>query len=501
MPNLLKTDGYKFSMAQAGFPLRRETFYLSFRKGGWQYIPFNLDEEIRKWLLPLPERDDNKYLRDHGYGMTSAMHESVTVGSLLNIRTAPKGTWVYQREPIATITCRSFPASWLEPMALRLFFPVQLATEIKLKGTNVDPNMLMATCKEQADIMRRVINEVAGGTDQKALTDMIVVAEDEYRNSALDQAKKLIDIVKEPHRIFEVGMRAATCEGQHKIALEALKEMGINATSNVDLARELDMKPVGTMGHEHIQRWGNDLDAYRAMRDMRVGTPSYLLDTFHTITSGIPAAIQTALEDRHSFSIRYDSGDKFAQYVYAHGEFGRHNLHPVHILEDGLNAEMTAKFEQLREFTGIGVDKQVYGYGGFLVSKHWHNPLTRDRVSAVYKLTETSGEARMKFGNETGLGKVSVPGKPVAWRRLRGSGPLSIIGQQGEEVPENYLCTTAQGPAHGNQGGSQHDTVRGQLRICNVDTEIMASIKAEKDEGYHLSPATQALIDGIKGKL
>jgi len=497
MTNLLRTDGYKFSMAQAGFPLRRETFYLSFRKGGWQYIPFNLDGEIRKWLLPLPRKGENEYLREHNYGLNGAMHESVTTGSLLNIRTAPKGTWVYQREPLATITCRSFPASWLEPLALRLFFPIQLATEIKLHGADIDPLMLRATCDEQVDIMRRVIDEVANEQDQKALTDMIVLAENEYRNSVMEQTKELLSIVKEPSRIFEVGMRAATCEGQHKIVLETLKELGINGTSNVALAQELDMKPVGTMGHEHIQRWGNDLDSYRAMRDMRVGTPSYLLDTFDTITSGIPAAIQTALEDRHNFSIRYDSGDKFAQYIYAHGEFGRHNLSPVHILEDGLTAAMTAKFEKLREFTGLDETKQVYGYGGFFVSHHWNNPLTRDRVSAVYKLTETSGEARMKFGNETGLGKVSVPGKPVAWRRLRGSGPLSIIGQQGEEVPDNYLCTTVQGPSHG-MTGAQHEEVRGKLRTCNVDSAIMASIKNNKDEGYHLSPATTKLVESLQ---
>ena len=498
MTNLLRTDGYKFSMAQAGFPLRRETFYLSFRKGGWQYIPFHLDGEIRKWLLPIPEKGEPEFLTEHGYGLTGAMHNSVTMAHGLNIRTAPKGTWVYQREPIATVNCSSFPASWLEPLALRLFFPIQLATEIKLKGTNLDPNMLMATCQEQVEIMQRVIDEVAGGTDRKALTDMIVLAEDEYRISALAQAKKLIDIVKTPSRIFEVGMRAATCEGQHKIALEALKELGINATSNVAIAQELDMKPVGTMGHEHIQRWGNDLDAYRAMRDMRVGTPSYLLDTFDTITSGIPAAIQAAKERHHTFSIRYDSGDKYGQYIYSHGEFKRHNLRPIHILEDGLTDAMTAKFESLREFTGLDEDHQVYGYGGFLVSKHWHNPLTRDRVSAVYKLTETSGEARMKFGNETGLGKVSVPGHPVAWRRVRGEGSLSVIGQLGEEVPENYLCMTTQGPTHGDTESEAHTKLLGQLRICNVDTEIMAEIKSDKDPGYHLSPETTKLVESLK---
>ena len=37
--SLLATDGYKFSMAEAGWPLRTETFYYSHRKGGPQVLP------------------------------------------------------------------------------------------------------------------------------------------------------------------------------------------------------------------------------------------------------------------------------------------------------------------------------------------------------------------------------------------------------------------------------------------------------------------------------
>ena len=51
------------------------------------------------------------------------------------------------------------------------------------------------------------------------------------------------------------------------------------------------MIPVGTMGHEHVQRWGADAPAFMAMRDMRCGSPSYLLDTFDTMGSGIAAAL------------------------------------------------------------------------------------------------------------------------------------------------------------------------------------------------------------------
>lgn len=476
MTNFLTTDGYKFSMAQAGFPLRHETFYLSFRKGGWQYIPFDLEAAVKE-LLPTASSigDGTEFLQLSGYGLTGAMLDAIR--SEVEIKAVPAGTWVYQREPILTVSGPSFLVSWLEPLVLRLFFPIQFATSLKTEVGAHPEGMFRATCDEQAEIMRKVIAAMDPNRSP-GLIDKITVEPEAYFQSVTKQAQKLLDVVEDPNRIFEVGMRAATCEGQHRIVLEALRELNIMATSNVSLARTLDMKPVGTMGHEHVQRWGNDLEAYRAMRDMRVGAPSYLLDTFDTITSGIPAAIRVMQERDHRCSIRYDSGDKFAQYIYAHGEFRRNGLEPMHIIEDGLTAEMTAKFEKLRDHTELPPEKQVYGYGGFLVSKHWDNPFTRDSVSAVYKLTETSNEPRMKFGNEAGLGKVSVPGRPVAWRRLRSQGPLSMIGQEGERVPEDFIAL------NGNPGALD------QLRICNVH--------CEGEQPYILSPETQRLVDQFK---
>lgn len=470
--SILTTDGYKFSMAQAGFPLRRETFYLSFRKGGWQYIPYDLETAVRD-MLPGAALDDEKaYLDGYGYGLSGAMTRAAALEA--EVKAAPAGTWVYEREPILTVTGPSFLVSWLEPLVLRLFFPIQLATLLKGGSTGheeLPTEALMCTCNEQLDIAKRVIDE----TKVSGVADRLKVFRSDYSRGVGKQVQALREIVDDPARIFEVGMRAATCEEQHRMVLQTLRELDVLATSNVAIARELDMKPVGTMGHEHVQRWGNDLDAYRAMRDTRLGAPSYLLDTFDTITSGIPAAIRAMQEREHTCSIRYDSGDKFGQYIYAHGEFHRNGLEPMHIIEDGLDAEVTAKFEKLREHTGLAPEKQVYGYGGFLVSRHWVNPLTRDRVAAVYKLTETSGEPRMKFGNEAGLGKVSVPGRPVAWRRLRGDGPLSVIGQDGERVPEDFIAL------NGNPEAAK------QLRICNV--------RCVGEQPYILSPETRRLVD------
>lgn len=477
-PNLLSTDGYKFSMAQAGFPLRSETFYLSFRKKGWQYVPFDLEAEVMGMLdwrrnpdpvrPPLHLGAGAEFLTQFGYDMSPAMGQAMA--GAVNIQAAPKGSWVWEREPILSVTGPSFLVSWLEPLVLMLAFPIQFATELML-GTLESP-MLVATCEGQREIMLKVIDACG-----KKQTD-ITVEENEYANRVRQTVLKLIDIVRDPSRVFEVGMRSATCLEQHLIALQAAREAGLTMTSNVQVAHGLGMTPVGTMGHEHIQRWGNDLDAYRAMRDMRTGKPSYLLDTFDTASSGIPAAIKVMRERGHEASIRYDSGDKYGQYMLAHGAFKESGLTPTHILEDGLTADMTQKFEQLRYFTGLHDHRQVYGYGGHIVAQPMTNPLTRDRVSAVYKLTETAGLPRMKWGNETGLGKQSVPGRPVIWRRLRGEGPVSVIGQADEAVPENFILLSANNEA------------RERVRLCNVTYR--------DPQPYTLSPETQRLVNSLR---
>ena len=85
----------------------------------------------------------------------------------------------------------------------------------------------------------------------------IIVMTNTYGDDVLARAKNLVRVVGgDADRLFEVGMRAVTCYEQHEIALRAVKEAGITRTSNVAIARMLDMIPVGTMGHEHVQRHG-----------------------------------------------------------------------------------------------------------------------------------------------------------------------------------------------------------------------------------------------------
>ncbi|MCY1020941.1 nicotinate phosphoribosyltransferase [Pyxidicoccus sp. MSG2] len=431
--SLLATDGYKFSMAEAGWPLRQETFYYSHRKGGLQVMPLDLAAYV-KALLPDPKPEDYEFLARYDYEMGVGFKAAILRKEKLTVRAIPRGALFYPREPILTLTGPSALVSWVEPLLLQLNYRIQVATQALADREALASALATVTCEEQKAIALETLDAV--GVKPVPIT----VDTEGYLRRVRATVQELIDIVEDPARIFEVGLRAATCMEHHELALRACKEAGVQRTSNVEGARRLGMIPVGTMGHEHVQRYGSDDAAFRAMRERRPGRSSYLLDTFDTLTSGIPAAFQLIREDPSAQdSIRFDSGNKKLQYLYAVTRARDVGIRPVNILEDGLDAQATLEFEDLRRQVGWEPSAQFYGYGGHIVARTMDCSLTRDRVAAIYKLSSTGRTPVMKFGNELAEGKQSIPGTPVIFRRRHGSGPIGLVGQEGEPVPEGYF--------------------------------------------------------------
>jgi nicotinic acid phosphoribosyltransferase len=270
----------------------------------------------------------------------------------------------------------------------------------------------------------------------------------DYRKGVQANIQSVIEALGgDAHRAFEVGMRAATCIQQHMIVLEECRAKGILKTSNVWAAWKLYLIPVGTTGHEHQERWRNDLAGFRAIRDMRAEPPSYLFDTFDPIRSGIPAAFRVIREDpNRPCSIRFDSGDQDAQFkdittacLDPASGWPKYKLTPNLIFEDGYTAEKTVTNETLCEQDYWPRERRMYGYGGFFVSAPHPSPYHRDRVSAAFKLSWSVGPCK-KFSGTPGKG--SLPGRPVILRRSDISISVekdfenvnSLIAQEGEQV-------------------------------------------------------------------
>lgn len=468
--SLLATDGYKFSMAEAGWPLRVETFYYCHRKGGPQLVPFDVEAEVRA-LLPAPAADDYAYLAGQEYEMGAGFKAAIRLGDALRVRALPKGAVFLPREPVFSVTGPSALVSWLEPQLLMLSYRIQVATLALTDPAALAGEVATVTCEAQRGLVLRTLDALG-----MRAPPMSVDAAG-YRARVEANVRGLAQAVGDPKRLFEVGLRAATCLEQHLVALEGCQAAGMQRTSHVLGARQLSMTPVGTMGHEHVQRYGSDEAAFRAMRERRPARSSYLLDTFDTLGSGIPAAYELIADGGAGDSIRYDSGDKVAQYLAAAALAKARGIRPVQILEDSFDLELTRRFEELRAEVGWRPEEQHYGYGGYLVAQPSGTALTRDRVAAVYKLSHSGRQARMKFANEAGSGKQSVPGRPVVFRRVSGDGPFGIIGQEGEPCPEGYALLTGGAPS----------------------PESLAQVMALPPERLEatLSPATRALVEEL----
>lgn len=436
MVSVLATDGYKLSMAEAGWPLRRETFHYSHRRGGPQLVPFDVERELRA-LCPAPVADDYAFLLQHEYELGAGFKAAIARAGELSVQALPKGAVFFGREPVFSVTGPSALVSWLEPLLLQWSYRIQVATLAWRAPHELAAAVGVVTCERQKALALEAI-DFAG-----VQAPPIRVDEAGYVARVKAQVDALAQVTGSPARLFEVGLRAASCMDQHLLALAGCKAAGLTRTSNAYGAKLLGLTPVGTMGHEHVQRYGSDDAAFRAMTERRPQRSSFLLDTFDTLASGLPAALRLIAErPNEKDSIRYDSGDKELQYREAVRQAKALGVRPVHILEDGFDVEQTARFEVLRRELGVEPQEQVYGYGGYLVARTSGSPLTRDRVAAVYKLSQTGHSPTMKFGNEAGSGKQSIPGRPVLFRRVEGDGPLGVVGQEGEVAPRGYRQLT-----------------------------------------------------------
>jgi nicotinic acid phosphoribosyltransferase len=428
------TDAYKLAMAEAGAALRPETFYYSHRKGGlngWHYMPVDAADFLKS-ELPLPKDEDYDYLRLHGYEVGAAFRKAFTQMDELQVTSVPKGAWFYNREPAFSAHGASAVVSWLEPAAIRLHHRIQVATH--LHDPKCDPDLFkFATCEAERDIVLEVHDQLG----RKA--PKIEVRTEEYYKDVLDRTKRLVAILKNPDRIFEVGMRAVSCPEQHIIALMAIKEAGVVRTSNVAAAQKLGMVPVGTMGHEHLQRSFDDYTGYVAMRDRFPGFLFYLPDTYSTLYSGIPSALRVIAETpNRPAGIRFDSEHGIrGHYTFTVARAMEMGVRPRLALESGWNEKLTIEFEELREQVRWEADLQAYGYGGYLVNPPW-KAVQRDDVCAVWKISQTGSMPVMKFGDEPEGGKSSIPGRPVVYRvnpmeyDERDPVPVSYIVQEGE---------------------------------------------------------------------
>ena len=114
---------------------------------------------------------------------------------------------------------------------------------------------------------------------------------------------------------MEFGLRRAQGPDAGTFGARAAVIGGCIGTSNVICAKEFDIPALGTHAHSWIMSFGDELTAFRKYAELYPDNITLLVDTYDTLRSGVPHAIQVFTELREmnnmpiKYGIRLDSGD------------------------------------------------------------------------------------------------------------------------------------------------------------------------------------------------
>lgn len=232
--------------------------------------------------------------------------------------------------------------------------------------------------------------------------------------------------------VSEFGLRRAQGLGG-LAASRAAVVGGCDSTSNVEAGRRFGVPVSGTMAHSFIQSYPDELTAFRRYAKVHGSKTVLLLDTYQTLVSGLPNAIQVARELRERgerlLGVRLDSGDLAYLSKAVRKELDREGFPEVKIVASNRLDEYVVR--SLRE-QGAPID--VFGVGTTLATG-----LPDAALDGVYKLAVVGDRPTMKLSER--LEKSTLPGRKMVSRLVDGGGMFvgDVIHFMEEEAPEEMF--------------------------------------------------------------
>lgn len=206
--------------------------------------------------------------------------------------------------------------------------------------------------------------------------------------------------------VLEFGLRRAQGPDAAIYGARAAIIGGCNATSNVLTGQMFDIPVSGTHAHSWVQSFPDEISAFRAYARVFPDSALLLVDTYDTLRSGIPNAIQVFKELRASghepLGIRLDSGDlaylsKKAREMLDAAGFPKAIIAASSDLDEFL----------IRDLKTQGACISVWGVGTRLITSE-NNPA----LGGVYKMSgeEINGKLVPKIKISDNPAKVTNPG-------------------------------------------------------------------------------------------
>ena len=208
---------------------------------------------------------------------------------------------------------------------------------------------------------------------------------------------------------------------------------GAASTSNVMAGFRYDLPVMGTMAHSWIQSFDDELTAFRKYAEINPDSAVLLVDTYHTLKSGVPNAITVAKELKEKghrlVGIRLDSGDLAYLSKQSRQMLDEADLTEVKIFVSN----------QLNEYVIKSLEDQEAPIDGFGIGTELITGSPDAALDGVYKLAECNGQPRMKISEN--IEKVTLPGKKLLYRYFDADGNFLRDGILLEnEDPDQCTC-------------------------------------------------------------
>ena len=213
--------------------------------------------------------------------------------------------------------------------------------------------------------------------------------------------------------LIDFGLRRAQSAGGY-YASRAAFIGGFDATSNTRAGRDYGIPVSGTMAHSYVESYDDELTAFIHFAEERPNDCILLVDTYNTLNSGLPNAINVAkkMEEKghQLIGIRLDSGDLAYLAKRARETLDSAGLHYVKI----------AVSNQLDEYIIKSLLEQqapidVFGVGTNLVTGQPDAAL-----DGVYKMASADGKPRIKLSDN--VSKITLPHRKQVFRMSDNTG-------------------------------------------------------------------------------
>ena len=259
---------------------------------------------------------------------------------------------------------------------------------------------------------REPIVVVRGPVVQAQLVETMILLTINHQSLIATKANRIVRAA-DGRKVIEFGSRRAQGYGGAILGARAAYIGGCVGTANTIVDRDYNIPAMGTMAHSWVQMFDTEEEAFRAYARVYPSTCTLLVDTYNTLTSGIPNAIKIFNEEIvpkgfRPKAVRIDSGDIAYLSKEARRLLDEAGFQDVEIMASSSLDEFVIK-----DLLNQGARVDSFGVGERLITAK-SEPI----FGGVYKLValEDDGVIEPKIKISNNVEKITTPGFKQLYR-------------------------------------------------------------------------------------